>query len=73
MLSGLVRIFLGDTSLFGSLKRLVPSRAVVVFALHAPITVIMGWFLLGEHLEVFTLIGCGIITTGVIIAILTAK
>ena len=63
----------GETSLFDSLKRLVPSRAVVVFALHAPFTVIMGWFILGEHLEVFTLIGFGIITTGVIITILTAK
>ena len=73
MLSGQVSIFLGYTSLFGSLKRLVPSRAAVVFALHSPITVIMGWFLLGEHLEVFTLIGCGIITTGVIIAILGRK
>ena len=73
MISGLISVFLGDTSLFGSLKRLVQSRAAFVFALHAQITVIMGWFLLGEHLEVFTLIGCGIITTGVIIAILGRK
>ena len=73
MISGLVSIFLGDTSLFDWLKRLVPSRAVVVFAFHAPITVIMGWFIWGEHLEVFTLIGCGINTTGVKIAILKAK
>ena len=73
MISGLIGIFLGDTALFGSLKRLGPSRAAVVFALHAPMTVIMGWFLLGEHLEVFTLIGCGIVTTGVIIAILGRK
>ena len=73
MISGLIGIFLGDTALFGSLKRLGPSRAAVVFALHAPMTVIMGWFLLGEHLEVITLIGCGIVTTGVIIAILGRK
>ena len=73
MISGLIGIFLGDTALFGSLKRLGPSRAAVVFALHAPMTVIMGWFLLGEHLEVFTLIGCGIVTTGVKIAILGRK
>ena len=73
MISGLIGIFLGDTALFGSLKRLGPSRAAVVFALHAPMTVIMGWFLLGEHLEVFTLIGCGIVTTGVIFAILGRK
>jgi uncharacterized membrane protein len=73
MISGLIGIFLGDTALFGSLQRLGPSRAAVVFALHAPMTVIMGWFLLSERLEVFTLIGCGIVTTGVIIAILGRK
>ena len=73
MISGLIGIFLGDTALSGSLKRLGTSRAAVVFALHAPMTVIMGWFLLGKHLEVFTLIGCGIVTTGVIIAILGRK
>ena len=73
MISGLIGIFLGDTALFGSLKRLGTSRAAVVFALHAPMTVIMGWFLLSERLEVFTLIGCGIVTTGVIIAILGRK
>jgi len=73
IISGLVGIFLGDTALFGSLQRLGPSRAAVVFALHAPMTVIMGWFLLSEHLELFTLIGCGIVTTGVIIAILGRK
>ena len=72
MVSGLI-VFIGDTALFGSLKRLGPSRAAVVFALHAPMTVIMGWFLLRIHLKVFTLIGFGIVTTGVIIAILTAK
>ncbi|MBC8259666.1 MAG: DMT family transporter [SAR324 cluster bacterium] len=73
MISGLIGIFLGDTALFGSLQRLGPSRAAVVFALHAPMTVIMGWFLLGEHLELLTLIGCGIVTTGVVIAILGRK
>lgn len=73
IISGLIGIFLGDTALFGSLQRLGPSRAAVVFALHAPMTVIMGWFLLSERLEVFTLIGCGIVTTGVIIAILGRK
>ena len=67
MISGLIGIFLGDTALFGSLQRLGPSSCSF-FALHAPMTVIMGWFLLSER-EVFTLIGCGIVTTGVIIAI----
>ena len=70
MISGLIGIFLGDTALFGSLQRLGPSRTSVVFALNAPMTVIMGWFILEEHLPWLTLLGCGIVTVGVLIAIL---
>jgi len=70
MVSGLIGIFLGDTALFGSLQRLGPSRTSVIFALNAPMTVIMGWFILEEHLPWITLIGCGIVTVGVLIAIL---
>ena len=73
MISGLIGIFLGDTALFGSLQLLGPSRAAVIFALHAPMTVILGWFLLDEHLKFLTLIGCVIVTIGVIIAILGRK
>ena len=70
MISGLIGIFLGDTALFGSLQRLGPSRTSVIFALNAPMTVIMGWFILEEHLPWLTLFGCGIVTVGVFIAIL---
>ncbi|MDP6295536.1 MAG: DMT family transporter, partial [SAR324 cluster bacterium] len=70
MISGLFGIFLGDTALFGALQRLGPSRTSVIFALNAPMTVIMGWFLLEEHLPWLTLLGCGIVTVGVLIAIL---
>ena len=70
MISGLIGIFLGDTALFGSLQRLGPSRTAVIFALNAPMTVIMGWFILEEHLPWLTLFGCGIVTVGVLIAIL---
>ncbi|MDP7174670.1 MAG: DMT family transporter, partial [SAR324 cluster bacterium] len=42
----------------------------VIFALNAPMTVIMGWFILEEHLPWLTLLGCGIVTVGVLIAIL---
>ena len=70
MISGLIGIFLGDTALFGSLQRLGPSRTSVIFALNAPMTVIMGWFILEEHLPWLTLFGCGIVTVGVLIAIL---
>ena len=70
MMSGFIGIFLGDTALFGSLQRLGPSRTSVIFALNAPMTVIMGWFVLEEHLPWLTLFGCGIVTVGVLIAIL---
>ena len=70
MISGLIGIFLGDTALFGSLQRLGPSRTSIIFALNAPMTVIMGWFILEEHLPWLTLFGCGIVTVGVLIAIL---
>ncbi|MDG2065694.1 MAG: DMT family transporter [SAR324 cluster bacterium] len=70
MISGLFGIFLGDTALFGALQRLGPSRTSVIFALNAPMTVIMGWFILEEHLPWLTLLGCGIVTVGVLIAIL---
>jgi len=70
MISGFIGIFLGDTALFGSLQRLGPSRTSVIFALNAPMTVIMGWFVLEEHLPWLTLFGCGIVTVGVLIAIL---
>ena len=70
MISGVIGIFLGDTALFGSLQRLGPSRTSVIFALNAPMTVIMGWFVLEEHLPWLTLFGCGVVTVGVLIAIL---
>ncbi|MDC0078150.1 DMT family transporter [Deltaproteobacteria bacterium] len=70
MISGLFGIFLGDTALFGALQRLGPSRTSVIFALNAPMTVIMGWFILEEHLPWLTQLGCGIVTVGVLIAIL---
>ena len=70
MLSGIIGIFLGDTALFASLQRLGPSRSAVIFALNAPMTVILGWFLLEEYLSPMTLFGCGLVFVGVLIAIL---
>ena len=39
MISGLIGIFLGDTTLFDSLERLDSSRSAVIFALKVPRTV----------------------------------
>ena len=70
MFSGLIGIFMGDTALFASLQRLGPSRSSIIFALNAPMTVIIGWFLLDEYLSTMTLIGCVLVFFGVLIAIL---
>ena len=70
MISGLIGTFLGDTALFGSLQLLGPSRSAVIFAVNAPMAVFLGWFLLKEHLREFTLLGCGLVFVGVLIAIL---
>ncbi len=70
MLSGFVGIFLGDTALFASLQRLGPSRSAVVFALNAPLTVALSWFFLEEHLLPLTLVGCALVPSGVMLAIL---
>ena len=69
ILSGIIGIFFGDTALFASLKRLGPSRSAVIFALNAPMTVILGWFILEEYLSLMTLFGCGLVFSGVLIAI----
>ena len=70
IISGLIGIFLGDTALFDSLERLDSSRSAVIFALNVPRTVFPGWFLLKEHLGALTLLCCGLVFAGVLIAIL---
>jgi drug/metabolite transporter (DMT)-like permease len=67
--SSLIGIFLGDTLLFFGLKRIGPRRNSVVFALNAPLTVLLGWLFLEESLSFYALLGTFTITTGVIIAI----
>jgi drug/metabolite transporter (DMT)-like permease len=69
VLSSLIGIFLGDTLLFWGLKRMGPRRNSVVFALNAPLTVILGWLFLDEKLPFAVLFGTFVITSGVITAI----
>ena len=70
MISGLIGIFLGDTELFDFLERLDSSRSAVIFGLKVPRTVFPGWFLLKEHLGTLTLLCCGLVFAGLLIAIL---
>lgn len=72
-LSGIVGIFLGDTALFLTLNRLGPRAAAILFAGNAPITVILGWFLLDERLDALPLIGTVLSFVGIVVAIAFGK
>lgn len=69
MLSAMVGIFLGDTSFYAALKRVGPRRAGILFATNAPLTAIMGFLVLDEHLPPATILGCALIMAGVFLAV----
>lgn len=71
--SGVVGIFLGDTLLFAALNRVGPRRAGVLFALNAPIAVVIGWLALGEALPPTAVAGVALAVAGVVLAILFGK
>lgn len=72
-LSGVVGIFLGDTANFITLARLGPRRTSILFATNAPMTVALGFLLLGERLEGRDLAGALVIFLGVLMAIVFGK
>lgn len=73
IVSGLIGIMAGDTALFAALRRLGPRRTGVIFATNAPMTVALGAWLLGEPLSAQRLTGFGLITGGVVLAVLFGK
>ena len=68
-LSGLIGIFIGDTALFACMNRLGPRRSGVLFATHALFSVLLAWLFLGETLWGWTLLGAGMLVSGVMVAI----
>lgn len=68
-LSAMIGIFIGDTLLYATLKRIGPRRTGILFTTNAPITVIVGYFFLHESLPVATAAGCILIMLGVILAV----
>ena len=50
-LSGVIGVFVGDTMLFMTMHRLGPRRTSILFAMNAPISVVLGWIFLGERLS----------------------
>ncbi|MDP6969798.1 MAG: DMT family transporter [Gammaproteobacteria bacterium] len=69
VVSGFIGIFIGDTALMQALKRIGPRRNAILFATNAPIAAGMGYIWLGETLSSSTLLGCGLVIGGVMIAI----
>ena len=72
-MSGIVGIFIGDTMLFVALSRVGPRRSSIIFATHAPMSVMLGWLLLGEKLSVRELSGIALVVVGVVLAIIFGK
>jgi drug/metabolite transporter (DMT)-like permease len=68
-ISGIVGIFIGDTALFGSVQRLGPRRASVLFATHAAFSAALGFALLGERMGLQAALGGALTMAGVISAI----
>ncbi|MCV2404080.1 DMT family transporter [Marinomonas sp. C2222] len=73
MLSGLLGIFVGDTMLFSAVHRLGPRRTGVLFATNAPMSILLGWIFFNEQLSLQQLFACGLVISGVVIAILFGK
>lgn len=67
--SSIIGICIGDTSLFAALRRLGPRRSGILFATNAPITALLGYFILDERLPALTLIGCGLVVLGIVLAV----
>lgn len=73
VLSGFIGIFLGDTALFLTLNRMGPRRTAMLFSLNAPMSVILGWMVLGEHLNAIQIFGILLTFLGVLLAIRFGK
>jgi len=71
--SGVIGIFVGDTALFLAMNRLGPRRTSILFAMNAPMAVLLGWLVLGERLEPLPLFGVGVCMAGVVLAIVFGK
>ncbi len=72
-LSGVIGIFLGDTFLFVALSRLGPRRISMLFAGHAPLTALLGFFVLSEVLTWTQVGGVGLAFSGILVAVFYGK
>ena len=73
LLSGLIGIFLGDAMLFATMNRMGPRRTGILFAMNAPMAVVLGWLFLGERLSTQNGVGILLCVGGVLLAIVFGK
>ena len=71
--SGMIGIFLGDTFLFLALSRLGPRRLSMLFAFHAPLTALLGFFVLSEALSWLQVGGVVLTFVGILVAVFYGK
>ena len=68
--SGLVGLFLGDSCYFKALVMLGPKLATLLMTLHPLIAALFAWLVLGEALAAMAILGMGVATAGVAMAIM---
>ena len=71
--SSWIGILIGDTALFVCMNRLGPRRSGVLFATHALFSALFAWLFLGESLWGMTLMGSGVLVSGVMVAIVWGR
>jgi len=73
VISGFIGVFVGDTMLFLTMARLGPRRTSILFSMNAPISVVLGWLVLGESLSATQAAGVAVAVCGVVLAIVFGK
>lgn len=68
-LSGIVGLALGDAALFSAFYRIGPRRTGILFAANAPMAAVLSALIFGERFTSATLLGSGLVTVGVILAV----
>jgi len=67
-LSGIIGLAIGDSALFQSFTTIGPRRSMTMMALAPVFTVVAAWSILDEQLGLVSLLGIGIIISGVMLA-----
>ncbi len=71
--SGLFAIIIASSALNASIFSLGARRSALVFSLNAPLTTILGYFVLGESLPLMKLAGIALVVVGIVLAILFVR